>query len=200
MLPRKRPLRAASAVPADDRLLTDQGQGGGQAIEDAEALGVTLPLGTSPTAENIASRLALTEKIRYERASKIQVSVGRELANLRRLADLGRFPRVTRGRRPLVLAQERPPSTPTSLSATISVTVVHELGLLGWESSFRRGALRRAALRSRGCLVYELYVHQQNSSVLLCTSLYLESRAQAFLAASKARSLSPRRFRAISMA
>jgi hypothetical protein len=48
----------------------DQGQGGGIAIEDGTTLSVVLPLGTKP--EEIAERLALYEKIRYERANNIQ--------------------------------------------------------------------------------------------------------------------------------
>ena len=49
---------------------TDQGQGGGIAIEDSATLTVVLPLGTKP--EEIPERLALYEKIRYERANNIQ--------------------------------------------------------------------------------------------------------------------------------
>lgn len=48
----------------------DQGQGAGQAIEDAASLAVVLPLGTPLS--SIPSRLKLYEKCRYERASKIQ--------------------------------------------------------------------------------------------------------------------------------
>ncbi|ORY86668.1 hypothetical protein BCR35DRAFT_302383 [Leucosporidium creatinivorum] len=51
-------------------MLPHQGQGGGQAVEDAEALQVVLPLGTA--ASSIPERLKLAEKIRYERASLIQ--------------------------------------------------------------------------------------------------------------------------------
>ncbi|ORY19317.1 hypothetical protein BCR34DRAFT_552900 [Clohesyomyces aquaticus] len=47
-----------------------QGQGAGQAIEDAASLAVMLPLGT-PISE-VEERLKLYEKCRYERASKIQ--------------------------------------------------------------------------------------------------------------------------------
>lgn len=50
--------------------LADQGQGGGQAIEDAEALKVVLPLGT--LASSIPERLKLAQEIRYERATLIQ--------------------------------------------------------------------------------------------------------------------------------
>ncbi|GJN88253.1 hypothetical protein Rhopal_001218-T1 [Rhodotorula paludigena] len=51
-------------------MLPHQGQGGGQAIEDAEALQVVLPLGT--TAASVPERLKLAEKLRYERATLIQ--------------------------------------------------------------------------------------------------------------------------------
>ncbi|KAF2083822.1 FAD-binding domain-containing protein [Saccharata proteae CBS 121410] len=50
--------------------LPHQGQGAGQAIEDAAALAVVLPLGT--TAEEVAERLQLYQECRYERATKIQ--------------------------------------------------------------------------------------------------------------------------------
>ena len=49
---------------------TDQGQGAGQAIEDAAALTTVLPRGTKPT--DISERLKLYEAIRYERAHTIQ--------------------------------------------------------------------------------------------------------------------------------
>ncbi len=49
---------------------TDQGQGAGQAIEDAAALGTVLPKGTHPS--DVPERLQLYEKIRYERAHVIQ--------------------------------------------------------------------------------------------------------------------------------
>lgn len=51
-------------------LLIDQGQGAGQAIEDAAALSVVLPKGTSP--EAVQARLKLYEEIRYTRAHTIQ--------------------------------------------------------------------------------------------------------------------------------
>ncbi|KNG47470.1 FAD/NAD(P)-binding domain-containing protein [Stemphylium lycopersici] len=47
-----------------------QGQGAGQAIEDAASLAVMLPLGTP--LESIPARLKLYEKCRYERATVIQ--------------------------------------------------------------------------------------------------------------------------------
>ena len=50
--------------------LPHQGQGGGQAIEDAAALAVVLPLGTR--ADEVAERLKLYETCRYERAHRIQ--------------------------------------------------------------------------------------------------------------------------------
>ncbi|BGO99599.1 hypothetical protein RTG_01864 [Rhodotorula toruloides ATCC 204091] len=51
-------------------MLPHQGQGGGQAIEDAEALGVFLPSSTSPS--SVPELLKRAEKVRYERASLIQ--------------------------------------------------------------------------------------------------------------------------------
>jgi hypothetical protein len=48
----------------------DQGQGAGVAIEDAAALAVVLPEGTS--AEQVSQRLQLYQDFRYERAHKIQ--------------------------------------------------------------------------------------------------------------------------------
>jgi acetoacetate decarboxylase len=50
--------------------LPHQGQGGGIAIEDAASLCALLPLGT--TADDIPERLALYEKVRDERAHKVQ--------------------------------------------------------------------------------------------------------------------------------
>ncbi|POS68756.1 hypothetical protein DHEL01_v212850 [Diaporthe helianthi] len=47
-----------------------QGQGAGQAIEDAATISVVLPRGTSPDA--VSDRLKLYEKIRYDRAHQIQ--------------------------------------------------------------------------------------------------------------------------------
>ncbi|KAK3940044.1 hypothetical protein QBC46DRAFT_459220 [Diplogelasinospora grovesii] len=47
-----------------------QGQGAGQAMEDAAALSVVLPRGTAPA--SVAERLKLYEEIRYERAHAIQ--------------------------------------------------------------------------------------------------------------------------------
>jgi 2-polyprenyl-6-methoxyphenol hydroxylase-like FAD-dependent oxidoreductase len=59
-----------------------QGQGAGQAIEDAASLAVMLPLGVP--IEEISERLKLYEKCRYERASRIQEYsriVGRDLGD-----------------------------------------------------------------------------------------------------------------------
>ncbi|KAH7134970.1 hypothetical protein B0J11DRAFT_426125 [Dendryphion nanum] len=59
-----------------------QGQGAGQAIEDAASLAVMFPLGTS--VDEIPERLKLYEKCRYERASRIQEYsriVGRDLGD-----------------------------------------------------------------------------------------------------------------------
>ncbi|EGP86297.1 uncharacterized protein MYCGRDRAFT_72701 [Zymoseptoria tritici IPO323] len=50
--------------------LPHQGQGGGQAIEDAIALATLLPLGTSR--QDIPERLSLYNECRYERSHKIQ--------------------------------------------------------------------------------------------------------------------------------
>jgi 2-polyprenyl-6-methoxyphenol hydroxylase-like FAD-dependent oxidoreductase len=50
--------------------LPHQGQGGGQAIEDAVSLAALLPLGTSQQA--IPERLQLYNKCRYERSHRIQ--------------------------------------------------------------------------------------------------------------------------------
>ncbi|KAK8056910.1 salicylate hydroxylase [Apiospora rasikravindrae] len=47
-----------------------QGQGAGQAMEDAAALAVVLPKGTAP--KDVPERLRLYEKIRYDRAHNIQ--------------------------------------------------------------------------------------------------------------------------------
>ncbi|KAK8019428.1 salicylate hydroxylase [Apiospora arundinis] len=47
-----------------------QGQGAGQAMEDAAALAAVLPKGTAP--DDVPERLRLYEKIRYERAHTIQ--------------------------------------------------------------------------------------------------------------------------------
>ena len=54
----------------------DQGQGGSQAIEDAEALGVALE---AATPDEVADQLKKVEKVRYERATFIQ-KCSREMA------------------------------------------------------------------------------------------------------------------------
>jgi 2-polyprenyl-6-methoxyphenol hydroxylase-like FAD-dependent oxidoreductase len=66
--PRKSLSHTISRLLADH--IVDQGQGAGQAIEDAASLAVMLPLGTP--LESIPARLKLYEKCRYERASTIQ--------------------------------------------------------------------------------------------------------------------------------
>jgi 2-polyprenyl-6-methoxyphenol hydroxylase-like FAD-dependent oxidoreductase len=53
---------------ADSRL--DQGQGAGQAIEDAAALAAVLPMGTAPS--EVPERLKVYEQIRCDRAHTIQ--------------------------------------------------------------------------------------------------------------------------------
>ena len=62
--------RLALLGDAAHPFLPHQGQGGGQAIEDAVALGALLPLGT--TRHDIPERLRLYNECRYERAHKIQ--------------------------------------------------------------------------------------------------------------------------------
>lgn len=54
----------------DVDMFLDQGQGAGQAIEDAATLSVVLPRGTPP--QDVPERLRLYEKIRYDRAHTIQ--------------------------------------------------------------------------------------------------------------------------------
>lgn len=62
--------RLALLGDAAHPFLPHQGQGGGQAIEDAVALAALLPLGTSR--HDIPERLRLYNECRYERAHKIQ--------------------------------------------------------------------------------------------------------------------------------
>jgi hypothetical protein len=62
--------RLALLGDAAHPFLPHQGQGGGQAIEDAVALAALLPLGTSK--QDIPERLQLYNECRYERAHKIQ--------------------------------------------------------------------------------------------------------------------------------
>jgi salicylate hydroxylase len=50
--------------------ITDQGQGGGQAIEDSVVLGIAL---TNCTPEDLESRLQLFEEVRKNRASVMQI-------------------------------------------------------------------------------------------------------------------------------
>ncbi len=76
MLPRR--LHPAPCNPRPSALsltkhvapLVDQGQGGGQAIEDAEALGALLRAGTP--AAHVPALLKKVQEIRYERATRIQ--------------------------------------------------------------------------------------------------------------------------------
>ncbi|KAI7345372.1 FAD/NAD(P)-binding domain-containing protein [Hortaea werneckii] len=62
--------RLAVMGDAAHPFLPHQGQGGGQAIEDAVSLAVVLPLGTLP--EEVSERLQIYNRCRYERAHKIQ--------------------------------------------------------------------------------------------------------------------------------
>lgn len=75
--------RLAVMGDAAHPFLPHQGQGGGQAIEDAASLAALLPLGT-PT-EAVAERLRLYENCRYERSHNIQEFTrlaGRDAAEL----------------------------------------------------------------------------------------------------------------------
>jgi hypothetical protein len=75
--------RLALLGDAAHPFLPHQGQGGGQAIEDAIALAAVLPLGTSR--QDIPERLQLYNECRYERAHKIQDftrTAGRDAADL----------------------------------------------------------------------------------------------------------------------
>lgn len=56
--------------------MLDQGQGGSQAIEDAEALGVALE---TATPGEVPEQLKKVEKVRYDRATFIQ-KCSREIA------------------------------------------------------------------------------------------------------------------------
>lgn len=62
--------RLAVIGDAAHPFLPHQGQGGGQAIEDASSLGAILPLGTS--AGDVRRRLQLYNECRYDRAHQIQ--------------------------------------------------------------------------------------------------------------------------------
>lgn len=62
--------RLAVLGDAAHPFLPHQGQGGGQAIEDAVSLAAVLPLGT--TTADVSDRLRVYEQCRYERAHKIQ--------------------------------------------------------------------------------------------------------------------------------
>ncbi len=75
MLPRK--LSPPSPVPHLSRcMLTpklDQGQGGAQAIEDAQCLGIMLSNLATRHSKVISQRLALFERVRINRASVMQI-------------------------------------------------------------------------------------------------------------------------------
>ncbi|KAI7656208.1 FAD/NAD(P)-binding domain-containing protein, partial [Hortaea werneckii] len=62
--------RLAVMGDAAHPFLPHQGQGGGQAIEDAVSLAAVLPLGTLP--EEVPEQLQIYNRCRYERAHKIQ--------------------------------------------------------------------------------------------------------------------------------
>ncbi|KAI6795576.1 FAD/NAD(P)-binding domain-containing protein [Hortaea werneckii] len=62
--------RLAVMGDAAHPFLPHQGQGGGQAIEDAVSLAAVLPLGTLP--DEVSERLQIYNRCRYERAHKIQ--------------------------------------------------------------------------------------------------------------------------------
>ncbi|KAK5130000.1 hypothetical protein LTR08_002555 [Meristemomyces frigidus] len=62
--------RLALIGDAAHPFLPHQGQGGGQAIEDAVSLAALLPLGTSP--DDIPDRIKIYEECRFERSHKIQ--------------------------------------------------------------------------------------------------------------------------------
>ena len=67
---------------------TDQGQGGGMAIEDGAALGVLFS--NLPSKDEISNRLALFQRLRLDRVSAMQVfsSVGQdEAAKIAHLAQ-----------------------------------------------------------------------------------------------------------------
>lgn len=71
---------------------TDQGQGAGQAIEDAATLSVVLPKGTAPDA--VPERLKLYESIRYDRAHTIQEysrQAGRDWVDGKPTIDMMKF-------------------------------------------------------------------------------------------------------------
>ncbi|KAK8160895.1 hypothetical protein BKA80DRAFT_332551 [Phyllosticta citrichinensis] len=77
--------RLALLGDAAHPFLPHQGQGAGQAIEDAAALGAVLPKGTKP--EEVPQRLQLYVDFRYERATKIQ-SFSREMGKDQTAEDI----------------------------------------------------------------------------------------------------------------
>ncbi|KAK8163251.1 hypothetical protein BC567DRAFT_200667 [Phyllosticta citribraziliensis] len=77
--------RLALLGDAAHPFLPHQGQGAGQAIEDAAALGVVLPKGTKP--EEVPQRLQLYVDFRYERATNIQ-SFSREMGKDQTAEDI----------------------------------------------------------------------------------------------------------------
>ncbi|KAK4542358.1 hypothetical protein LTR36_006814 [Oleoguttula mirabilis] len=80
--------RLALIGDAAHPFLPHQGQGGGQAIEDAIALAAVLPLGTS--ASDIPDRLQIYEQCRYERAHKVQEFTRTAGKDMKQLAAEGK--------------------------------------------------------------------------------------------------------------
>ncbi|KAM3422125.1 hypothetical protein BST61_g2496 [Cercospora zeina] len=80
--------RLAIIGDAAHPFLPHQGQGGGQAIEDAVSLATLLP--TSTKVSDIPARLALYEKCRYERSHKIQEYTRIAGMDLSELAKVGK--------------------------------------------------------------------------------------------------------------
>jgi 2-polyprenyl-6-methoxyphenol hydroxylase-like FAD-dependent oxidoreductase len=81
--------RVHSSFDLDADRSTDQGQGGACAIEDAAALGVVLQRGVKP--EEVPDRLALYQKIRMERANRLQEYsrlVGRDLKEVHKVNSM----------------------------------------------------------------------------------------------------------------
>jgi salicylate hydroxylase len=64
--------KAIIIADAAHAMLPHQGQGGGQSVEDAEACGVFLSGFTHADADKVPERLALIQKVRMERATKVQ--------------------------------------------------------------------------------------------------------------------------------
>ncbi|PPJ57638.1 hypothetical protein CBER1_00246 [Cercospora berteroae] len=95
--------RLAIMGDAAHPFLPHQGQGGGQAIEDAVSLAALLPAGTAVA--DIPSRLAIYEKCRYERSHKIQEYTriaGMDLSEMAKLGkknDMNEYPLQLQARR-----------------------------------------------------------------------------------------------------